>query len=352
MEHLEPLFISIPFVAGTAAAVLLPSWAFSGALICCLLLALCFLLFSLKGGKALAAALYFCLGLLICWTAQLLPFKRDYAFTAAMLQALRERIGRLPFENEQSANLLLALLSGQKQALPATIRAHFTASGAAHLLALSGLHLGIVAAFLKASLFFLGRSPLAKIVRNSCVVAASSLYTLVCGASPSLARALIFVLFHCLAELLPHRRCNNASLLCYASCLQLCFNPLSIKSLSFQLSYLACAGIVLLFPFLSSFYPPAKGLVSRGVSAIWNSMAMSLSCQAFTAPLVWLQFGTVPRYFLLTNLLALPLCTILVNLSLLAILAASQPQLCALLCKLVDLLATLLLNCLEIIAKI
>lgn len=347
MERFDYLFLTLPFVAGTALASMCPEMAFAGAHVCCFLLPTAFVLLLKKGQRSLAIPLLFLCGMLVCWTSQLLPIRREIPFAGQMLQSLRGRIGSLPLEGEQSSNLLLALLSGQKDALPRDIRTNFTKSGAAHLLALSGLHLGIVAAFFKTSLFFLGRSPAAKAARNCLVIAASGLYTIICGASPSLVRAFIFVLFHCLGELLPSRRCEPVPVLCYAACFQLAANPSVISSLSFQLSYAACMGIVLLFPLLKAFYPDEKGSIA---AAVWTSISMSLSCQAFTAPLVWLRFGTLPKYFLLTNLLTLPLCSLLVNVSIIALLLLPFPGLCGFLCRIVDRLALWLLQCLEIIA--
>ena len=69
------------------------------------------------------------------------------------------------------------------------------------------------------------------------------------------------------------------------------------------------AGIVLLYPVLEKWYP--KGSSLNPLRKIWQMAAISISCQVFTGPLAWKVFGTFPRHFLLTNLMAIPLVTVL-----------------------------------------
>ena len=87
--------------------------------------------------------------------------------------------------------------------------------------------------------------------------------------------------------------------------LQLAVTPGVVQSPAFQLSYLAMLGIITLFPRLQAWYP--SGARFDPFRRIWTGVTLALSCQLFTAPLVWLRFHTFPKYFLLTNLAALPL---------------------------------------------
>ena len=73
--------------------------------------------------------------------------------------------------------------------------------------------------------------------------------------------------------------------------------------------YLAMAGIVLLYPVLEKWYP--EGSRFNPLRKIWQMAALSISCQVFTGPLAWMKFGSFPRHFLLTNLMAIPLVTVL-----------------------------------------
>ena len=71
------------------------------------------------------------------------------------------------------------------------------------------------------------------------------------------------------------------------------------------------AGIFLLFPILEGWYP--KGSRYDPVRKVWEAAALSISCQVFTGPLAWFRFHSFPTYFLLTNLFALPLTTLLMG---------------------------------------
>ena len=168
------------------------------------------------------------------------------------------------------------------------------------------------------------------------------------GASPSLVRAFLFILLNELARLLPGRRRSPLNLYCTALTLQLALSPGVITSLGFQLSYLAVLGIVTVFPHLDAWYP--RGPRLDPLRRIWSAVALTLSCQLFTAPLVWLRFREFPKYFLITNLGAMPLTEAFVCCSL-PVLALGEhcPEGIK---KLADAVGQLLLQFLETVASI
>lgn len=252
--------------------------------------------------RALLAALFFFLGLFCSCTAFAGSFNGP-VFPEGPLDRLCAAIARIPFPHRRTGALLRALLSGRRDLLdPATVSA-FRRSGAAHILALSGLHLGILCLGLRAMLSVLGRSPAALCLRSILTIGTALFYALMTGASPSIVRATLFISLGEVLRLFPGRRRSNLRIYCSALLLQLCFSPGVIASLGFQLSYLAMLGIFSLFPVLEGWFPRGGGPMRR----LWSAAALAISCQVFTAPLVWLRFHTFPRYFLITNLLALPL---------------------------------------------
>ena len=223
---------------------------------------------------------------------------------------LRTFIDTIPFPSERTGPLLKAFLTGDRSGLSReTVRA-FRGSGASHLLALSGLHMGILYLLLTKTLWPVGNSPKAKGFRYAAILTAAGLFTLMTGASPSIVRAFLFIALNETARLL-HRPRSPLRVLSAALLIQLVLTPSAIRSVGFQLSYLAMAGIFLLYPVLDSWYP--AGFRFDPLRRIWQAAALSISCQVFTGPLAWYRFRTFPTYFLITNLLAMPLTTLLMG---------------------------------------
>ena len=285
----------------------------------------------------------------------------------AALSRLQKVIDGVEWGRRGTAGLLRALLSGDRGGLDPAVRAAFRAAGASHILALSGLHLGIIYAIIARTLGLLGHSPAAMRLRAVLTILTCGFYTLMTGAGPSLVRAFLFICLNEILRLSPGRSRNPLNILCTALTLQLVLNPLIIRSLGFQLSYLAMTGIFVVYPRLKSWYPGTPALQSSPADAlrnlagtaadktarlIWNSAALSISCQLLTAPVVWLHFGTFPQYFLLTNLLAMPLTTALM-VSAVTTVTLSAAGLCPdVLVRLTDIITGALTSSLEIIASL
>ena len=109
------------------------------------------------------------------------------------------------------------------------------------------------------------------------------------------------------------------------------------------------AGIFLLFPLLEAWYPPSVSW--DPMRKIWSMAALSISCQLFTGPLAWLRFHSFPKYFLLTNLLAIPLTTVLMAIAVTTVALGVLGWCPALLIQATDGLCRLLVWVLEVIAS-
>lgn len=315
--------ISIPFSAGVVTAALWPPgsdalWFVAGG--ACLGATALLCLACRPGGQVPAlAGLFFLLGLSCSANAALAFAPPGQAVLARKaLSALTGAIDGASFPHESTTALLKALLAGEREGLDRGTVAAFRAAGASHLLALSGLHLGILYGILQKGLSVLGRSPAALLLRSAAGIGASACYLAMTGAPPSLVRAFLFICLYEASRLLPGRERRPLNIFCAALTIQLAVSPGVVRSLGFQLSYLAMLGILLVFPRLDSWYP--RGLRVDPVRRIWSAVALTLSCQVFTAPLVWVHFRQFPRYFLLTNLGALPLTEAFVVCSLPALL--------------------------------
>lgn len=273
---------------------------------------------------------------------------------AGLAADFRSMISSIPFPHEGTAPLVNALLTGDRSSLDDSVMNSFRDSGASHILALSGLHLGIIYGILLKVTSIFGKHPTVKAVRSLIIISLCGIYTLATGASPSLVRAFLFILVNETARL-THRSNNPLRVYCAALFIQTAINPQVISSTGFQLSYLAMAGIFLLYPALKKWYPQEeatgdmlvekgagltesdglegvmidkgccrarrcrtswmKTIVSAAPRKIWDAAALTISCQVFTGPLAWWKFGTFPKYFLLTNLLSLPLTSAVMLLS-------------------------------------
>ena len=174
-------------------------------------------------------------------------------------------------------------------------------------------------------------------------------YAVMTGAGPSIVRALLFVAINEALRHSPGRRRSPLAIWCCALVIQLAVSPWVIRSVGFQLSYLAMLGIVTLFPALDAWFP-SESRYSGPMKRIWSAMALTISCQLFTAPLVWIRFHSFPTHFLLTNLLALPLVSMLMFCAV-ATLVLTAAGLCpGVLLAFTDTLAGLLLTAISLIA--
>lgn len=224
----------------------------------------------------------------------------------------KDVIDAIPYESEATGALVKALTTGDRSDLSSNTKEVFRKSGASHILALSGLHLGIIYMILIWATAFMGKSMIAKWLKYILIVGSMFFYTIATGAAPSIVRAFLFILINETGRILG-RKPSLLRVYCVALCIQLLMDPFVLQSLGFQLSYLAMAGIVLLLPKLQAWWPDDGSIgLKRKLDMprkIWDAAALAISCQLFTSPLVWLKFHTFPKYFLITNLFAMPITT-------------------------------------------
>jgi len=346
------VLLSIPFAAGVALAAFLPlkmlPYAETGSSLAAA--AACLALYSRAKPRSLMwIPLYLLLGFFCYCSSSLGGLSSGIQDkTGIRLEAFLQAIDSCGFKDSTSA-LLKALLAGRKENLSADTLKSFRESGASHILALSGLHLGIIYGLLLKATAVFGNGRAVSAVRSAAVTASCGTYCLLTGMSPSICRAFIFIVINEIARHQSGRRRKPLAVLCAALVVQLAVNPRVITSTGFQLSYLAMTGITLIYPKLETFFP-ADGGTPGPMRRIWLSAAMSVSCQITTAPLVWLRFHSFPKYFLLTNLLALPLTEVLMIESIACIVLSASGVCPAFAVRAADKLAELLQFVLEAIS--
>lgn len=321
----EMVATAIPFAAGAAAGCLVPAAAGAGfcwflpGLLGLSMAALLAVILSGHRSRLLYGALFFLLGCFCQCSAALLPPPTAGvpSLAARACSSLKRLIASVPYPHPRSAGIVQALLTGDRSSLSRDTTAAFRASGASHILALSGQHLGLIYLIVRRLFRLAGNTPGARKGRCAATLATTLFYTLMVGAGPSTVRAFLFI---CVSEgsaLSSGRRKDPVRSLLIALTLQLALTPAVITGIGFQLSYLAMLGITVLLPRLQAWYPAPRSRLERAdpMRKIWNAAAMTFSCQVFTAPLAWLRFHTFPKYFLLTNLLALPLSSAVMTVS-------------------------------------
>ncbi|MCS7162202.1 MAG: ComEC family competence protein [Bacteroidia bacterium] len=248
------------------------------------------------------------------FTEQVEAIEVEKSYLGGYLERWRSGLHRLLTQHSPLPGpplaLIEALLLGYKRGLDPETRAAFQLSGVAHVLAVSGMHVGIVLSFW----LFLFRqlpptwahAPLSRLLLMALLV----FYGLFTGGAPSAMRAVIMGVVALLAQL-THQPYLALNALGFAAFLQLLLNPFLLHSLSFQLSYAAVLGLLAFYGPLSQagqkLLPPKK----RFVQYAWEVLAVSLAAQLGTFLLSWAHFGQFPLYFLIANLLAVPLATLL-----------------------------------------
>ncbi len=232
--------------------------------------------------------------------------------TLSMLAlAVRERIvdmyEKVGFEGEGLA-LLSAFSVGERRGFPQDLKEAYSSAGVSHILALSGLHLGMFYMVLVALFSFAGGSRTAFVLRELLILLLLWAFAFVAGLTPSVVRAAI--LFTILGVGRCLRRDGSAlnSLGC-AAIVMLIVSPRLLFDAGFQLSFSSVASILLLLPWLRRVFrcDDYGGVYNRVLSLV----AVSLAAQMGVLPFVWYYFGTFPIYFLLANIVIVPLASLL-----------------------------------------
>lgn len=229
--------------------------------------------------------------------------------------------------NVDAAAVAAAMTLGDKSALSAQVKALYAATGASHVLALSGMHLSVVTLLLMLVCFKKrgGRVRQGLAGRHGNVLGYLLLltmvwaYVLVAGMPTSLMRAAV-MLSLCSWGVVLGRDPVSLNSLCLTAIIMLCANPLCLWDVSFQMSFMAVAAILVLYrplyEFLVFMLPTTLGRW-RPMQALYSLWAVSLAAQIGVAPISLYCFGQFSCYFLLTNVVAVPLVSVIIPVTLL-----------------------------------
>lgn len=221
-------------------------------------------------------------------------------------QGLIDRYAQLGMARDELA-VALAMTLGDKSHLTRSQRDLYSISGASHVLALSGLHIGIIYMLMVVLVGYRRW----RVLRETLLILGIWAYAFLTGLSPSVTRAATMLTIYSVVSLLGRDR-MSLNTLALTAILMLAFNPLSLYDIGFQLSFLAVLSILLLYQPLFGLIP-ARVLDCVGWGGIyplrwaWAMVVVSVCAQIGTAPLTMYVFGRFSVYFLLTNFVVIPL---------------------------------------------
>ena len=212
-----------------------------------------------------------------------------------------------------------AMLLGTKRYLPETDEISFRRLGVAHILSISGFHVGLMAGMLR---LFMRPLPVGRKGRALAEAAVLLAYCLLTGGSAPVLRASGMLLWRQFTRL-RHKRVLSLHMVCVTAALQLIFSPAQLFSASFQLSYGAMLGILLVTPWLIR----RKAFRSVWGQKLWDAFCLSSGAQlgVLLPQLYW--FGELPLLSLLLNMAVIPFASGMIALYWLTLLALPVPLL-------------------------
>jgi competence protein ComEC len=220
---------------------------------------------------------------------------------------LRTALENSAFQKEEIA-IINAILMGQRHDITSEMYDDYAAAGAIHILAISGLHVGIVMLLLQFFFRPLERLPKGKLWSVLAVVLCLWAFAFFTGLSPSVLRTTTMFTFVTVGMQLK-RHTNPFNTLISSAFLLLLIDPNLLFQVGFQLSYMAVFGILLIFPLLQSLYQ-FKWKISQ---KIWEVVSVSVAAQAGVLPLSLFYFHQFPGLFLLTNVVIIPFLGIILG---------------------------------------
>ena len=223
----------------------------------------------------------------------------------SFLDEIREKvlnILRANINGDKELGLAEALLIGYKDDLDKTLVQSYTNTGVVHIIAISGLHLGLIYWLLVQMLKPLQRRKYMNWLRPFIIIIGLWLFSLLAGAQPSILRSAVMFTCIVIGETIA-KKTSIYNSLAFSAFGLLCWNPYWLWDVGFQLSYSAVLSIII-------FMRPVYNLLfvkNKIIDFFWKINAVTIAAQILTLPLSIFHFHQFPIYFILTNFIAVPL---------------------------------------------
>ncbi|HZJ83876.1 MAG TPA: DNA internalization-related competence protein ComEC/Rec2 [Clostridia bacterium] len=212
----------------------------------------------------------------------------------------------------EESNLIKAMILGEKWGLPSELKDHFSKTGIAHILAISGLHIGFVVLLLNSLTKSLTLSPKATFIIQALAL---GFYCILVGGHASIIRAVIMSII-ILGGRVIGRKTDPLNSLCLAAFIILLLNPLQLFEVGFQLSFGAVIGIIL-------FNKPISSKLSMIPGNMGGSIAVMVAAQLGTWPIIAYYFNVFSPISFLANFILVPIAGLIVMLGLIFLLLAT-----------------------------
>ncbi|PSL49098.1 competence protein ComEC [Chitinophaga niastensis] len=236
---------------------------------------------------------------------------RDYC-----LSNLKKYIGDGP-----EAGMAEALLIGYRQDLDKDVVQSYSNTGIVHVIAISGMHLALLYGTLLWMLQWLPRRKWTDVLKAVVILIVLWGFALLTGASASVLRSAVMFSGITIGRFVLGRYSSIYNTLAASAFLLLCYNPYFAIDAGFQLSYLAVLSILLFYQQIYRLWQ----IKSKWGDMLWQMAALSLAAQLITTPVSLFYFHQFPNYFLVANLLAVPLSTVVIYGEVILLFIASFP---------------------------
>lgn len=242
--------------------------------------------------------------------------KTLFGFADNIREHINKKLKPYHFKPDELA-IINALLLGQRQDISEEVYTSYTNAGAIHILAVSGLHVGIILLILSFIFKPLERFKHGKLIKTILLVSMLWSFALIAGLSASVTRAV--TMFSIVAIALNLKRPTNIyNTLSISMFVILLFKPLFLFDVGFQLSYLAVFAIVAIDPFLYNLWKPKY----KALDIYWHTFTITISAQFGIIPVSLYYFHQFPGLFFISNLVIIPFLGLILGLGILVILLA------------------------------
>jgi competence protein ComEC len=229
-------------------------------------------------------------------------------FSANFRDKIEVALSKYHFQTNE-LGVIKALLLGQRQDISKDLITDYSKAGAIHILAVSGLHVGIILLILSFIFKPVERFKNGKFIKSILIILILWMFAFIAGLSPSVVRAVTMFTFLAIGNAFQRKKVTEFSLIASMFFLLL-VQPLFLFDVGFQLSYLAVFGIVWIQPKLYKIYAPTYQIENK----IWQLITVSIAAQIGVLPLSLYYFHQFPGLFMLSNLIIIPcLGTILIG---------------------------------------